>query len=57
MTWLEVCKDEAKKAGVELTDKQADTVLWEFTGFPSFFDGDPEECVRRQVREWANSHE
>ena len=56
MTWLEIVKDEAKKVGLEIDDQFADHVLWEFTGFPHFWDAPrlgvtPEECCRTQLSE------
>lgn len=57
MTWLELAKDEAKKEGLKIDDRIADHVLWEFTGFPCFWDiprlgGTPEECCRTQLSEY-----
>jgi hypothetical protein len=36
-----------------VTDRQANMILWEYTGFPEFFDGPGtvEECLRRQLQE------
>ncbi len=58
MTGIEMAQDEAHQAGLELTDKQADTVLWEYTGFPSFWQGESAEAhFRKQIREWVASLE
>jgi hypothetical protein len=62
MTWLEVAKDEAKKFGIELDDTQADHLLWEYTGFPDFWnipaDGAThEECARTQLRRHFQSYQ
>lgn len=26
-------------------------IIWEYTGFPSFWSGDPETCFRKQLKE------
>jgi hypothetical protein len=56
MTALEIVKDEASKLGKQLDDDSAGYLLWNNTGFPSFWripeDGNTvEECIRKQVRE------
>lgn len=58
MTILDAVKEEAAKFGVELSDADAEWVLWEQTGYPSFWPisgltPTPEACLRAQVREWA----
>ena len=55
MTWIELVRDEAKKLKRTVTDEQADYILWEHTGFPEFWQGDPETCCREQVREFFES--
>lgn len=37
----------------DATDDQASHILWNFTGYPCFFDGDPETVLRRQLAEFA----
>ncbi len=27
-------------------------IIWNFTGYPQFWDGDPETCFRRQLQEY-----
>lgn len=49
-TWLDLAKEVGKEFGKTLNDKQADYMLWEHTGFPSFFSGDPIEQCREQLR-------
>lgn len=44
-----IVKDEAAKRGVTWSDDYAYAVLWECTGWPSFFMGDVETEIRRQV--------
>lgn len=34
-----------------ISDGDMNVVLWEFTGWPCFWDGDPETCLRRQLEE------
>lgn len=57
MTWIELAQEEALKLGVALPPEVADGILWEYTGFPAFFD--PEEgaeaTFRRQIREEITS--
>lgn len=33
-----------------IPDGDATALLWEYTGFPGFWDGDPADCCLRQVR-------
>ena len=52
----EVVKEECLKAGVTLKEEDVEYVLWEHTGYPSFWpdpNKTPEENLRMQVREWA----
>lgn len=37
-----------------ISDQKADAILWEFTGWPCFWNGDPEECMRKQLQESAD---
>ena len=44
-----------------LADEELDHVIWEYTGFPSFWnipkDGNtPEECFRKQLLAYARAH-
>lgn len=49
MTNTEFVQSVGRAVGVELTDDEADYILWEETGFPCFFDGDPVTVLRQQV--------
>jgi hypothetical protein len=54
MTWLELAKEEASKAGLIIDDEAADYILWEYTGFPIYWDiprlgATPEEVCRNQL--------
>ena len=40
----------ALEHGVRITDDQADYILWEKTGFPEFWTGDPMTCLTKQLR-------
>jgi len=51
VTFYDLVRREVDPA---LTDAQADYILWEHTGFPSFFDGDPEETLIRQLQEYRD---
>lgn len=59
LTVIEVVKQEAEAIlGKYISDDLAEAVLWEHTGFPSFWpinetNPTPEACLRAQVREWA----
>jgi len=55
MTAIEIVQEEARKLGKKICDESADFLLWEYTGFPYFWDipndGEtPEQCLRKQVR-------
>ena len=56
-TWIGIVKEEAKAVGLTIGDDTADSILWERTGFPCFWNtpeygATPEECCRTQVREF-----
>lgn len=42
--------DVAREYFPELSDDELDFILWEYTGFPSFFDGDTETELRKQLQ-------
>lgn len=52
MNWIELVQETAKEFDIKLTSSEADYILWEETGFPAFFDGDPETCCREQLRKF-----
>lgn len=35
----------------DVNDEEAECILWERTGWPAFWDGDPETVLRRQLQE------
>ena len=49
MNGLAIAREVADEIGVEATDDLLGVIMWEFTGWPSFFDGDPETVFRQQV--------
>ena len=51
-TNIEFVQEIALALGVELSDAEADMILWEHTGFPCFFDGYPPLVIQRQVTEY-----
>jgi hypothetical protein len=51
-TFLQLIKRVAKDCGHDLSDDQAGYILWNHTGFPNFFDGDPEECCTKQIQDF-----
>lgn len=60
MTYLELAKDEALQHGITLSDKDANFILWEHTGFPDFFsplkEGEThEDVVRREVSDFVKT--
>ena len=50
-TWAELTRDVAREFGLTLSDDEVDYALWEHTGFPYFWQGDPVECCTAQLRE------
>lgn len=34
----------------EATDEEAMGILWSYTGYPSFWHGEPETCLREQLQ-------
>lgn len=53
MNWLDLVHQEASKTGHVITDEAADAILWEHTGFPSFYLGDdPVEYFTNQLRDF-----
>jgi hypothetical protein len=53
MTGQELVREVAAKHGYRgLTDEVCNDILWEQTGFPHFFEGDPEEFFRGQLEEF-----
>jgi len=48
---LEIVRDYFPEAD----DGFAECVLWERTGWPAFWSGDPEECLRRQLQEFKDA--
>jgi len=41
-----------REHGFEVSREDAGYILWNHTGYPSFWDGDPIECLDRQVTEF-----
>jgi len=52
MNAIEMVQDECMRHDVVLSEEDAGFVLWNATGFPSFYTGDREVYFRRQVRHW-----
>lgn len=56
LTWIELVQEVATEMGWDCDPEYADYILYEYTGFPSFWDGDnPAECCRKQLREYFAS--
>lgn len=54
-TWLDLARSVAWEYGFDISFEQADHDLWEYTGFPAFWTGDPVECCTRQLHEYYAS--
>ena len=53
-TKMETFRDLVRRVAAEFGESPSTTeiahILWEHTGFPGFWDGDPETCCEAQVR-------
>lgn len=38
----------------EATEEHISHVLWNYTGFPAFWAGDPETCLREQLQHYVD---
>jgi hypothetical protein len=57
-TALEVAREITQAHGIQVDDAMLDYIIFEHTGFPSFWDipkdgATPEECLRKQLTEWC----
>ena len=54
MTFKDLVREVADQYGhvPPLSDEECMYILWEWTGFPGFFHGDPETCCREQLHEY-----
>lgn len=53
---IDIVIEECSKLGITVNARKADYILWDQTGWPSFWPDrtiTPEENLRKQVREWA----
>lgn len=41
--------DIAREYFPEASDSELEGIVWERTGFPCFFEGEPESCLREQL--------
>lgn len=46
-TWIDLAKAVAADLGFDLTDEQADDLLWEHTGFPCFWTDPVRDCINQ----------
>jgi hypothetical protein len=53
LRWIDIVRQELG----DMPSEQAGFILWEHTGFPIFWDGDPQECCRAQLREFKQGRE
>lgn len=52
LTWTDVVNAVAHEFGLWFTDYEANALLWEHTGFPGFFMGDPVTIASQQLRDY-----
>ena len=50
MNGLAIAQEVAKELDLSIDDEHLGWVMWNETGWPSFFDGDPEMVFRQQLR-------
>lgn len=50
MTFLEIAREVFADHPLATSDVELENILWEHTGFPGFFDGDPETVCRKQLQ-------
>jgi hypothetical protein len=55
MNPLDIIREEGKKLGVKVSENDADNILWSCTGWPAFWNDDPEVCIRRDAKEYLES--
>lgn len=51
-TWVDLVHKVAKEHGQRVSEAEADHILWEHTGFPSFWEGDPRSHFTAQLHEF-----
>lgn len=54
-TWNDLVRSVGHEYGLWFTDAEAIGILWEHTGYPGFFRGDPFECATRQLHDLFRS--
>lgn len=56
MTPIQIVQEEGRKTGRDVSDADADYIVWEHTGFPCYWTKEqgntPEEYLRTQAREF-----
>lgn len=58
MTTIELARKIATEHGCsELSDADLDYIIWEYTGYPSFWVGDPATCFESQLRGYFSANE
>jgi hypothetical protein len=50
MNAIAIAKEVAAACGVDIEHNDLEYYIWECTGWPSFFDGDPETTFRAQLK-------
>src|SRR5688500_15002370 len=48
-TFLDIARTVGHQYGYALSDDEAAVLLWEHTGYPSFWEGDPAKCCEAQL--------
>jgi hypothetical protein len=54
-TFITFAQRIGREHGFEVSRSDADVVLWEFTGFPAFWDSGPMQCLDHQLTEFFAS--
>ena len=55
LTWTDVVNHVAHDYGMWFNDFGVMPILWEHTGYPCFFQGDPVECATEQLHQYFRS--
>ena len=57
VTWSDLARSVAWEFGIDLSLDDVDHILWEHTGFPSFWRGPPYESCVAQLRAYFSGWE
>lgn len=54
ISWIRLAQLVAISCGRTITQDEADYILWEYTGFPSFWPGKPISSCIKQLQDFFN---